>query len=129
MSSTHHKAERQLNVLVPGQSSGEEVVHLSQLNSTGVNARIMDVAFTGVWNCGPPDECASIKKGHYRILKREPVDNAQRYKMLLDLDGLAYSARFKTLMESGGAIIRSTLYQEYFSEWVSQMPPRQLGPM
>lgn len=80
----------------------------------------MDTAFTGLWNCGPPQECASLKKDFpYRWANQGSISEVGKHKLLLDLDGLAYSARFLALLKSGGAVIKSTLYQEFFTEWVS----------
>ena len=78
----------------------------------------MDVAFTNVWNCGPQAECEAAKHGNYRFAHRDAIEAVRKYKLLLDLDGLAYSARFAALLQSGGAVIKSTVYQEFFSEWI-----------
>lgn len=89
-----------------------------KLNSTALNEEIMDVAFTNVWNCGPQAECDAAKHGNYRFAHRDAIEAVRKYKLLLDLDGLAYSARFAALLQSGGAVIKSTVYQEFFSEWI-----------
>lgn len=42
-----------------------------------------------------------------------------------DVLGLSYSARFHALLAGGGAVLKSTFYKEFYTEWVS---PKTLRP-
>jgi hypothetical protein len=40
------------------------------------------------------------------------------HKYLLDLDGMSYSGKFFAFLGSDSAIIKSSVYQEFFSDWI-----------
>lgn len=40
------------------------------------------------------------------------------HKYLLDLDGMSYSGKFYAFLGSDSAIIKSSVYQEFFSDWI-----------
>ncbi|KAJ7276960.1 hypothetical protein C8J57DRAFT_1504793 [Mycena rebaudengoi] len=40
------------------------------------------------------------------------------YKYLLDLDGMGYSGRFMAFLASDSVPVKSTVYDEYFSDWI-----------
>lgn len=41
-----------------------------------------------------------------------------RYKYLVDVDGMGYSAHFLAFMASESAVLKSSVYREFFSDWV-----------
>lgn len=49
-----------------------------------------------------------------------------RYKYLLDIDGNGWSARFKRLMTTNSAVLKSTIFPEWYSAriqpWVHYIP-------
>ncbi|KAF8186571.1 glycosyl transferase family 90-domain-containing protein, partial [Mycena galopus ATCC 62051] len=52
----------------------------------------------------------------------EPREDLYRYKYAMDVDGITFSGRFLGLLRSGSlvfkAIIQSTLFEEYFNNWL-----------
>ena len=74
----------------------DATVRLAKANATAMNEDMMNVASTSL----------------------DSTDDVRKHKMLLDLDGLGSRARFLTLLESGNAVLKSTVYQEFFSEWI-----------
>jgi hypothetical protein len=81
-----------------------------------VNDEIMDVAFvksTGHYPGGPD----ALKRDH-RFHDAVPLGGHFSYKYLVDLDGMAYSGRFMAFLASDSAVIKSTVYQEYLSDWI-----------
>lgn len=41
-----------------------------------------------------------------------------RHKFLVDLDGMSYSGRFFAFLESDSAVIKSSVYREFYSDWL-----------
>ncbi|ESK83594.1 glycosyltransferase family 90 protein [Moniliophthora roreri MCA 2997] len=110
-----------LTILVEGE--GEKVVSREQWTNA-----MMDVAFAG-----QPTSC-STEQGicdelweRYewrRGVEREGV--GRKRKFLLDVDGNAWSSRFKRLVSSGSVVFKSTIYPEWFMDriqpWVHYVP-------
>lgn len=102
----------------------EHVMHIENLNSTAINSQIMDVAFSTlqVEQCGPAGSMACdtfYHSGIYsRLDGRFKLDSINDYKFLLDLDGLSYSARFQALLASAGVVLKATIYDEFYSDWI-----------
>ena len=40
------------------------------------------------------------------------------HKYILDLDGMSYSGKFFAFLGSDSAVIKSSVYQEFFSDWI-----------
>ncbi|KAJ6512165.1 glycosyl transferase family 90-domain-containing protein [Mycena vitilis] len=47
-----------------------------------------------------------------------PRNDALQYKYLLDVDGNTFSGRFLTLLRSGSLVFKSTVFEEYFNDWI-----------
>jgi hypothetical protein len=78
----------------------------------------MDVAFV-----------SSVDSGHYpgglsqQVLDHRFDDAAilsdyWAHKYLLDLDGMSYSGKFFAFLGSDSVVIKSGVYQEFFSDWI-----------
>ncbi|TDL27904.1 glycosyltransferase family 90 protein [Rickenella mellea] len=83
-----------------------------------INNEIMDVAFvksTGYSNY--PGGRAAMRKAH-RFAESVPLGHHWKYKYLVDIDGMGYSARFFSFLASDSAVIKSTVYLEFFSDWI-----------
>ncbi|KAJ7683894.1 hypothetical protein B0H17DRAFT_1181503 [Mycena rosella] len=82
---------------------------------------LMDVAISEFygWFC-KLDECdAAAIKAEYNITGvASPRDDGYKYKYVLDLDGNAFSGRYLGLLRSGSLVFKSTLFTEYFSDWL-----------
>lgn len=77
--------------------------------------RYVDFAFSGkAGQCDEDDgSCDAVK----RIVDFQPIigwNQANEYKYLLDLDGNAWSGRFHRLLSSNSAVIKSTIFPEWF---------------
>ncbi|KAG6336178.1 hypothetical protein ID866_2916 [Astraeus odoratus] len=81
-----------------------------------LNQDIMDVAFVNVVGSYPGGE-AALRATH-RFADSVPLGRHWSYKYLIDLDGMGYSGRFMALMASDSAVIKSTVYREFFSDWI-----------
>ncbi|KAF8546751.1 glycosyltransferase family 90 protein [Imleria badia] len=81
-----------------------------------LNNDIMDVAFVSAVGEYPGGE-EELRKMH-RFGASVPLGNHWSYKYLIDLDGMSYSGRFMALLASDSAAIKSTVYKEFFSDWM-----------
>ena len=83
-----------------------------------LNNEIMDVAFarlTGYANY--PGGRAALRK-HHRFDKSVPLGEHWKYKYLADLDGMGLSGRFFAFLASDSVPIKSTVYSEFYSDWI-----------
>ena len=89
-------------------------VPIKQLNND-----FMDVAFTKAVGCTEyiPGGCDGLRRDH-RFADTVLLGEHWRHKYLIDLDGMGYSARFLALLASDSAVLKSTVYREYFSDWI-----------
>ncbi|KAJ7696055.1 glycosyl transferase family 90-domain-containing protein [Mycena rosella] len=49
---------------------------------------------------------------------RAPRVEVAKFKYLLDVDGNTFSGRFLTLLKSGSLVFKSTVFEEYFNDWI-----------
>jgi hypothetical protein len=84
--------------------------------SWALNSDIMDVAF--VKSVGYYPEGADALVRDHRFDDAVPLGEHWAYKYLVDIDGMAYSGRFMAFLTSDSAVVKATVYQEYFSDWI-----------
>ncbi|OXB38294.1 hypothetical protein LQV05_006535 [Cryptococcus neoformans] len=83
-----------------------------------LNKDMMDVAFTNAVGCTQyPGGCDGMRKDH-RFADAVPLGENWRHKYLIDIDGMGYSARLFALLKSESAVLKSTVYTEFMSEWL-----------
>ncbi|WWC66770.1 uncharacterized protein I206_100675 [Kwoniella pini CBS 10737] len=83
-----------------------------------LNEDMMDVAFTKAVGCTQyPGGCDGMRKDH-RFADAVPLGENWRHKYLIDVDGMGYSARLFALLKSESAVLKSTVYTEFMSEWL-----------
>ena len=83
-----------------------------------LNADIMDTAFVrAVGQHHYPGGLNAMMEDH-RFGDAFSLGSHWAYKYLLDLDGMSYSGRFMAFMASDSVVVKSTIYQEYFSDWI-----------
>jgi hypothetical protein len=80
-----------------------------------LNSELIDAAFTKAVGCG--DDCTAMQR-EYRFETPVPLGAHWRHKFLIDFDGMGYSARLFALLASDSAVIKSTVYREFFSDWI-----------
>jgi hypothetical protein len=83
-----------------------------------MNNEFMDVGFTKAVGCdGFPGGCKGMTR-HYRFTTPVPLGEHWKHKYLVDFDGMGYSARSFAFLESNSALIKATVYREFFSDWI-----------
>jgi hypothetical protein len=55
---------------------------------------------------------------HHRSAEFIPLGEHWAYKYLIDIDGMGYSGRFMALLASESAVIKSTMWGEYITDWL-----------
>ncbi|GMK56893.1 hypothetical protein CspeluHIS016_0307330 [Cutaneotrichosporon spelunceum] len=116
MSSDHSRANR---TIVFADPPGTDNFISAQVATGDLNDDMMDVAFTKAVGCTeyPNGGCDAMRKDH-RFADAVPLGENWRHKYLIDLDGMGYSARFFALLKSESAVLKTTVYTEFMSEWL-----------
>ncbi|KAJ6528976.1 glycosyl transferase family 90-domain-containing protein [Mycena capillaripes] len=81
---------------------------------------LMDVqisTFDPIYCPNPCDRKALMKE--YNITdKPDPREDSYGFKYVLDVDGAAFSGRFLGLLRSGSLVFKSTIFNEFFNDWL-----------
>jgi len=81
-----------------------------------LNGDIIDAAFVSSTGGYPGGEVA-LRQSH-RFAPPVPLGQHWSYKYLIDLDGMGYSGRFLGFLSSESAVIKSTVWREFLSDWL-----------
>ncbi|KAJ7124436.1 glycosyl transferase family 90-domain-containing protein [Mycena epipterygia] len=82
---------------------------------------IMNVAISAFyeWFCQLEGCDAAAIKAEYNITGAgSPREEGYQYKYVFDVDGNSFSGRYLGLLKSGSLVFKSTIFQEYFSDWL-----------
>lgn len=79
------------------------------------NDQMSDIAMACDPNLG---ECAYLRSLGYRVEPPGPLSDAWKHKYVLDLDEIGFSPRFLALMESKSVVLKSSVQQEFWSNWI-----------
>ncbi|KAJ7779072.1 glycosyl transferase family 90-domain-containing protein [Mycena metata] len=81
---------------------------------------LMEIGFSGFHKilCGADCDAAKIKAEYNITRVREPREHVYKYKYVLDLDGNSFSGRYLGLLSSGSLVFKSTVFEEYFNDWL-----------
>ncbi|KAA1475312.1 capsular associated protein [Dentipellis sp. KUC8613] len=90
----------------------------ARVPTAALNAEIMDVAFvSSVDHVNYPGGLQQQMKDH-RFGDAVLLRDYWAHKYLLDLDGMSYSGKFFAYLASDSAVIKSSVYSEFFSDWI-----------
>ncbi|KAF8330781.1 uncharacterized protein EI90DRAFT_3145699 [Cantharellus anzutake] len=107
-------------VLFPDPSTSTETSFISVAVPTAeINKEIFDIAFTKAIGCDlyVGGGCEQMMEDH-RFANAVQLTDHYKYKYLIDLDGMGYSAHFLAFMGSESAVLKTTVYREFFSDWI-----------
>ncbi|KAJ7106350.1 glycosyl transferase family 90-domain-containing protein [Mycena epipterygia] len=81
---------------------------------------LMDVAITTFAETMCKEGCdREALIAEYNITgEGQPRENLYGFKYALDVDGTTFSGRFLGLLRSGSLVFKSTLFEEYFNDWL-----------
>ncbi|KAF7365301.1 CAP10 domain-containing protein [Mycena venus] len=82
--------------------------------------QLMDVKMTrfAEGHCGKDCDRERVIKEYNITGPGAPRKDSLQYKYLLDVDGNTFSGRFLTLLKSGSLVFKSTVFEEYFNDWI-----------
>lgn len=112
---THESAAGNRTIIHADPSSANNFI-AAEVPARQLNTEIMDVAFVSTTGGYPGGEEA-LRKGH-RFASPVPLGQHWAYKYLLDLDGMGYSGRFLALLSSESAVVKSTVWREFLTDWL-----------
>ncbi|GAA5977769.1 hypothetical protein JCM10908_005088 [Rhodotorula pacifica] len=99
------------------------------LPSSAINSALADVAFAAPDHHGDQASIETqVTEPSFRFTRvgEVPFANNYLYKLVLDMDGTAYSGRFPAIMESRSAVVKSRLYIEALDDalipWYHYVP-------
>lgn len=105
---------------------GEPVGDAQERSYADLNS-VIDVGFTSPAVQCEPVLCRKIER-EYAFKPRVGRAEHNNAKYLLDVDGNGWSARFKRLMSSRSAVLKATIFPEWYAdrvqEWVHYIPLR-----
>ncbi|KAF7330127.1 CAP10 domain-containing protein [Mycena sanguinolenta] len=81
---------------------------------------IMDVALSAFHDSLCGENCDGEKiKAEYDIAQQSaPREDVYKFKYLVDVDGNSFSGRYLGLLRSGSLVFKSTIFTEYFNDWL-----------
>ncbi|CDZ96493.1 Endoplasmic reticulum protein EP58, contains filamin rod domain and KDEL motif [Phaffia rhodozyma] len=104
-------------VVVPVSHSSKKYVEVT-VPVDELNEDMMDFAFVKAVGCTSyPGGCDGLRKDH-RFADGVSLGENWKHKYLIDVDGMGYSARLFALLMSKSAVMKTTVYREFFSDWI-----------
>ncbi|KAI0074327.1 capsular associated protein [Panus rudis PR-1116 ss-1] len=84
-----------------------------------LNEEVMDVAFVKVvGSFNYPGGIGSLIRDHRFDDGGVNLGDHWKHKYLVDIDGMGYSGRFFSFLESDSAVMKATVYREFFEGWI-----------
>ncbi|KAJ3990207.1 glycosyl transferase family 90-domain-containing protein [Lentinula detonsa] len=122
-----HNLYSGLRILGLGVKKDERIGEGTVVDKARWVPAMLDIAFTGeVINCEEGDGTCGELRDMFEWRKRVSFTDAGKYKYILDIDGNAWSSRFKRLITSSSCIFKATVYPEWFTDriqpWVHYVP-------
>lgn len=116
-----------LTVRVPDSDEGGARVRKFDADKTDVNGFYFDVSFAGTpIHCSRADGTCMAMEDVFDFDDPMEVADQNDYKYQLDVDGTGWSSRFRRLLSSRSAVIKSTIFQEWWSKrlvpWFHYIP-------
>ncbi|KAM3527912.1 hypothetical protein NHJ13051_002689 [Beauveria bassiana] len=82
----------------------------------GDHRQLVDVHFSHVGQCDPGD--CEAQKQFFEVKDVVDMQHAWRYKLLLDMDGNAFSGRFYAFLRSRSQVFKLALFREWHADWL-----------
>ncbi|KAJ7758522.1 glycosyl transferase family 90-domain-containing protein [Mycena maculata] len=81
---------------------------------------LMDVKMTKFAETHCTNDCDrnAIINEYHITGPQSPKEDVYQYKYLLDVDGNTFSGRYLGLLKSGSLVFKSTVFDEYFNDWL-----------
>ncbi|KAF8204220.1 glycosyl transferase family 90-domain-containing protein [Mycena galopus ATCC 62051] len=81
---------------------------------------LMDVRLSGFHDglCGENCDGNKIKAEYDIATSSSPREEVYKFKYVFDVDGNSFSGRYLGLLRSGSLVFKSTIFTEYFNDWL-----------
>ncbi|KAK4053960.1 hypothetical protein OIO90_003797 [Microbotryomycetes sp. JL221] len=101
-------------------TDGNDVMRTEEVPNYRLNPLFLDAGMVGpavqcVKEDGTCEEMERVFQGYDRRLS---FDRASLYKYVLDVDGNSWSGRFRRLMMSNAAVVKATIFPEFWTDWI-----------
>ena len=91
----------------------------AEVPTVQLNKELMDVAFVKIVDSNNfPGGLDTLLASHRFDDGGVNLGDHWKYKYLVDLDGMGYSGKFFAFLESDSAVLKSTVYEEFYSDWI-----------
>ncbi|KAJ3551772.1 hypothetical protein NM688_g4516 [Phlebia brevispora] len=91
----------------------------AEVPTSALNREMMDIAFVKVVDSfNFPGGIAALLRDHRFDEGGVNLGDHWKHKYLVDVDGMGYSGRFFSFLESDSAVLKATVYREFFEEWI-----------
>ncbi|GLB40974.1 putative lipopolysaccharide-modifying enzyme [Lyophyllum shimeji] len=114
-----------IRVLIPPSEKEKRIGEGVEISRAKINPAMMDVAFAGE-PVGCHEETCPELLNRYEWRKRQGSKESGNFKYIIDVDGNAWSSRFKRLITTNSLIFKATVYPEWFQDriepWVHYVP-------
>ncbi|GAA5996632.1 uncharacterized protein JCM10292_003101 [Rhodotorula paludigena] len=111
-----HQEDGRRNITITDE---RDVMRTIEVPNYRVNPLFLDTGMVGpavqcVKEDGTCDKMFEVFQGYDRRLS---FDRASLYKYVLDVDGNSWSGRFRRLMLSNAAVVKATIFPEFWTDW------------
>ncbi|BGP16345.1 hypothetical protein JCM10213v2_004347 [Rhodosporidiobolus nylandii] len=111
-----HQEDGRRNITVTDEN---DLMHSVEVPNYRVNPLFLDTGMVGpavqcIKEDGTCDKMYEVFQGYD---KRISFDRASLYKYVLDVDGNSWSGRFRRLMLSNAAVVKATIFPEFWTDW------------
>ncbi|KAG5635493.1 hypothetical protein H0H81_011048 [Sphagnurus paluster] len=114
-----------VKVLIPSASAHKRVGEGVEIPRSTINPAMIDIAFAGD-PVGCHEETCPLLRRDFEWRKRQGQKETGNFKYIIDVDGNAWSSRFKRLITTNSLIFKATVYPEWFLDriepWVHYVP-------
>ncbi|GFZ45441.1 hypothetical protein JCM24511_03167 [Saitozyma sp. JCM 24511] len=93
---------------------------LEAWNQGKLNEKYLDVGLAGKpHQCKQEDGTCDEMANEIHFKDRVRPEDSATFKYVLDVDGNGWSSRYHRLMLSGSAVVKTTIYPEWHSDWLT----------
>ena len=115
---TSDKSENERTVVFENPPGSSNFTY-AKIPTRKLNEEIMDIAFVKVVDSfNYPGGIGALMKDHRFDDGGVNLGDHWKHKYLVDMDGMGYSGRFFSFLESDSAVMKATVYKEFFEGWI-----------
>lgn len=134
-----HRLVSMMNPSMPPPPEGSDPLRMTlvgadaqnRLMSASITKDVYNEQFTNITFVGiQANDCRFFECNdldvHFKFEGKKPLSEVWRWKMVIDVDGWGYSARWRALIASKSMALKTTIYHEWYTArmipWVHFVP-------